>query len=260
MSENGKVSVVIPCYNHEKYLRDTVLSVLNSDYSSLEVIIVNDGSTDRSEQIALELVGQYPELRYIAQENRGPSPARNAAIGLANGKYILPLDADDLIGPFYIRQAVELLEKENARLVYCEAEFFGEKNGKWVLPPFSRRKLACENMIFCSALYLREDWLRCGGYDETMTWGWEDWEFWISLLKEGGCVLKVPGTGFFYRISKNSRRKSTNREAKNKTVALINSKHRDFVYEQLSGPLRRNRSLSRTINLLLKNLGLLKLN
>ena len=260
MAENEKVSVVIPCYNHEKYLRETVLSVLNSDYSPLEVIIVNDGSTDHSGQVAMELVRQYPGVRYIEKKNSGPSAARNTGIGSASGKYILPLDADDLISPSYIRKAVELLKRENARVVYCEAEFFGEKTGKWILPPFSRRMLAEENMIFCTALYQREDWLRCGGYDETMTWGWEDWEFWISMLKTGGSVMKVPEVGFFYRISRNSRRKSTTRAAKIKTVKLINLKHRDFVYEQLSGPLRMNRSLSRVTNLLLKKMGLLHLN
>jgi hypothetical protein len=93
-----------------------------------------------------------------------------------------------------------------------------------------------------------------------MTWGWEDWEFWISMLKTGGSVMKVPEVGFFYRISRNSRRKSTTRAAKIKTVKLINLKHRDFVYEQLSGPLRMNRSLSRVTNLLLKKMGLLHLN
>ena len=253
MAENRTVSVVIPCYNHGNFLRETVQSVLKSDYFPLEIIIVNDGSTDQSEQVALELIRQNPCVTYIAQENGGPSVARNRGIRMASGKYVLPLDADDLISPTYIRHAVELMEKGDARVVYCEAEFFGEKSGRWNLPPFSRRLLAHENMIFCSALYHREDWQNCGGYDESMTWGWEDWEFWISLLKNGGEVKKIPEVGFYYRISKKSRRKSTNGEAKAKTVHLINLKHRDFVYAQLAGPLRINRSLSRMTNLFLRN-------
>lgn len=253
MTSNKLVSVVIPCYNHGNFLEETVQSVLNSGYSPLEIILVNDGSTDHSEQVSLELTRKHQNLHYIAQENSGPAAARNRGIGMARGTYILPLDADDLISPHYLEKAVDLLEREQAKVVYCEAEFFGEKGGKWNLPPFSRRLLARENMIFCSALYRKEDWLACGGYDETMTWGWEDWEFWISMVKEGGEVRKLPDVHFFYRVGKNSRRKSTNRQAKAKTVQLINRKHKAFVFEQLSGPLRINRSLSRLTNLFFKN-------
>lgn len=247
------VSVVVPCYNHGNFLEETVQSVLHSTYSPLEIIIVNDGSTDHSEEVAMELTRQHQNVLYILQKNSGPAAARNRGIAMARGIYILPLDADDLISPHYIEKAVELMEREQAKVVYCEAEFFGERSGKWNLPAFSVRLLARENMIFCSALYRKEDWLRCGGYDETMTWGWEDWEFWISMLEEGGVVRKLPDVHFFYRVGKNSRRKSTNRLAKVKTVQLINRKHRTFVYEQLSGPLRINRSLSRITNLFLKN-------
>ncbi len=245
--------MVIPCYNHGKFIKETVQSVLEYTYSPIEVIIVNDGSDDDSEKVAMELTSQHSGFHYIKQKNSGPSVARNNGIRLSTGKYILPLDADDLISPDYIEKAVEILKKGDARIVYCEAEFFGERQGRWSLPPFSRRLLARENMIFCSALYHKEDWLRNGGYDERMTWGWEDWEFWISMLKGGGEVHKLPDVHFYYRVGKHSRRKSTNKEAKAKTVQLFNEKHREFLHEQLAGPLRVNRSMSRISNLFLKN-------
>lgn len=248
MPENDMVSVVVPCYNHAPFLAATVQSVLASAYSPLEVIIVNDGSTDPSEEVALELTHRYPNVHYAAQVNKGPAAARNHGIRLAAGTYILPLDADDLIAPRYIAEAVRLLSDEQVRVVYCEAEFFDQRQGPWKLPPFSRRLLARENMIFCSALFRKAEWQQCGGYDERMTWGWEDWEFWISMLKGGGEVRKIPEVGFYYRVRKHSRRKSTNREAKRKTIALINEKHQAFIREQLLGPLRFQRSHSRLIN------------
>jgi len=163
--------------------------------------------------------------------------------------YILPLDADDLISPTHFENAVKVLDSNPlVKVVYSEAEKFGDKQGTWKLKPYSPFALALDNMIFVSAFYRKNDWVKVGGYDERMTWGWEDWEFWINLLKSGGAVVKLPETGFYYRILKNSRRKSTNKDSKHRTIDLINSKHSDFLKAQINGPLRYKRSLSPLIN------------
>lgn len=245
------VSIIVPCYNHAQFIGETIESIMKSTYPDLEIIIVNDGSTDNSEQVALKYAQQYSNITYVYQKNQGPSAARNNGISQATGTYILPLDADDIISPNYIEEAVNVLDRDkNVILVYCQAEFFGERQGKWNLPKFSRKYLAHENLIFLSALYRKSDWERVGGYDNQMTWGWEDWEFWISMLKNGGEVVQLPITGFFYRVRKGSRRKSTNKDAKLKTVALINKKHLDFMQEQLHGPLHYHRSWSAFLNCL----------
>lgn len=249
MSFDPLISVIIPCYNHQEFIEETVNSVMKSNHSEIEIIVVNDGSTDNSEQVITSLQQRYSNLRYYYQQNAGPAAARNQGIKMAKGKYILPLDADDLISTEYIKEALQLLENDSTiKLVYCEAEFFGEKKGKWHLKTFSHESLAKDNMIFCSAIYRKADWKKVGGYDERMTWGWEDWEFWISLLKNGGKVKKLPFVGFKYRIRKKSRRKSTNKDSKRKTIQLINSKHSEFVYEHLNGPLHYQRSLSKFYN------------
>ncbi|HPR60734.1 MAG TPA: glycosyltransferase family A protein [Prolixibacteraceae bacterium] len=254
------VSIVIPCYNHAQFLEETIASVLNSTYKQFEIIIVNDGSSDNSEALAQQLANENPNITYLYQQNQGPSVARNYGIKTAKGKYILPLDADDRISADYIEKAVAVLESApKVKVVYCEAEFFGEKSGKWKLPEFSRKYLARENMIFLSAMFRKADWESIGGFDERMTWGWEDWEFWISMLKNDGDVVRLPITGFFYRIRKGSRRKSTNKIAKKKTIALINEKHSAFIYSQLHGPLRTQRSCSVFVNKLSNLLGFSKL-
>lgn len=243
------VSIIIPCFNHEKFIAETIESVYQSSYLPIEIVVVNDGSSDNSELVVTSLQNKYPNLKYISQKNAGPAAARNRGIRESEGKYILPLDADDLISPDYINKAVEVLENNSlAKLVYCNAEFFEERTGEWKLKPFSLDSLAMDNMIFCSAIYRKDDWLTAGGYDERMTWGWEDWEFWISLLKNGGEVVKLSITGFYYRVRRNSRRKTTNKDAKAKTIALINDKHKDFVHKYLNGPLHYQRSLSKKIN------------
>lgn len=246
----AKVSIIMPCYNQAAYLEEAVHSVLESQYANLEIIIVDDGSKDDSFKIAQELSVKFPDkIRAISQINQGPAQARNAGIKIASGKYILPLDGDDKISQDYIAEAVKILESNpNVKVVYCEAEKFGEKNGTWKLKPFSLHALALDNMIFVSAMYRKSDWEKCGGYDTRMTWGWEDWEFWLNMLKTGGEVVKLPITGFHYRIRAGSRRKTTNKAAKQKTIDLINDKHAEFMQAQLGGPLRNPRSWSKTIN------------
>lgn len=244
------VSIIIPCYNQALFLEEAVDSVLGSTYPNIEIIIVDDGSHDHSAKIALKIHEKNPEkIHVIMQENAGPAIARNVGVKAASGKYILPLDGDDKISKEYIQRAVEVLEKnQEVRVVYCEAEKFGNQSGNWKLKPFSRKALALDNMIFVSAFYRKNNWEKCGGYDPRMTWGWEDWEFWINMLKSGGEVVKLPITGFYYRIREGSRRKSTDKEAKQKTIDLINEKHIDFLKEQIGGPLRNPRSWSEMIN------------
>lgn len=251
--KNPLVSVVVPCYNHGKYLEETIQSVQQSTWQKKEIIIVDDGSTDNSVKIAKKMMNLYKNVNCIFQENSGPSVARNNGIQAATGELILPLDADDLISPKYIENGIRKFENDpDVKLVYCEAEKFGAKTGKWKLDDFSLEKLAYKNMIFISALFRKTDWQKAGGFSEEMTWGFEDWEFWISLLKSGGKVVKLPFTGFYYRIQTNSRRKTVDKSGRRKTVDFINRKHRHFIHSQLGGPLRYQKSMSKTINRLWK--------
>lgn len=247
------LSVVMPCYNHAKYIEEAVHSVLASTYKNFEIIIVNDGSTDNSEEIALQLTKESDKITYLKQKNNGPSSARNHGIRMAKGKYILPLDSDDKISPNFLEQAVQVLDKQdNTKVVTCQGVFFGQREGLWNLPTFNRSLLARKNMICACAMYRRTDWERTGGYSEEMTWGWEDWEFWISMLKHGGDVCKLPEVGFHYRVTSNSRRKKAQKSGKQKTIHFLNQKHKDFLHHELGGPLRQKRKWSKTINKLSK--------
>lgn len=243
------VSVVVPCYNHGRFLEATVQSVLDSDYKDVEIIIVDDGSKDNSADIAHDLVQLYPNIRYVSQINGGPSKARNNGIERAKGQYILPLDADDLISTDYINKAVAVLDsRADVKVVYADAEKFGAVNKPWKLKPYSSLALAMDNMIYVSALFRKSDWERVGGYTEASVLVREDWEFWIKMLKNGGEVVKLPFVGFYYRIHSNSRRKSMSKDKKNAEIDYLNIHHAAFFRRQLGGPLRRSRSLSRIIN------------
>jgi glycosyltransferase involved in cell wall biosynthesis len=200
-----KVSIIIPCYNQANFLQEAVESVLLQTFKDFECIIVNDGSSDNTEEIALNLKSNDLRIKYLKKENGGLSSARNAGIAISKGKYILPLDADDKIGLNYITEAVEILEShDSVKIVYCDAEFFGEKSGKWELPTFEPNKMLLYNHIFCSAIFRKKDFNKTKGYDREMKFGWEDWEFWLSLLETGGEVYKLNTVRFYYRIRNGS--------------------------------------------------------
>lgn len=195
------VSIIIPCFNQGQCLAESIGSVLASDHDECEIIVVDDGSTDSETCRILDRL-TYPKTRLIRRKNGGLAAARNSGIAAAQGSYILPLDADDRIGPRYISLAVAALEGDpHLGIVYCRAEKFGAETGPWRLPRFSRWRMALGNLIFCSAVYRRSDWQAVGGYDETLRRGWEDWDFWLSLLELGRRVRCLELVSFYYRKS-----------------------------------------------------------
>jgi len=195
-----KVSVVIPCFNQGSYLQEAVDSVLAQTFQDFEILVVDDGSTDMETVKILEDYG-WPKARVIRTENQGLSAARNTGIREAQGVYILPLDADDKIGKGYLEDAVRVLDRHpEIGIVYCEASYFGVRGGRWELPEYSLDKILNHNLIFCSALFRKVDWEAVGGYNVNMVYGWEDWDFWLSLIHRGLKVYRIPKIHFYYRL------------------------------------------------------------
>ncbi len=204
--KNELVSIIIPAYNYAGYMGECLDSVLKQTYSNWECIVVDNGSTDNTAEVIKAFVLKDKRIQYHFTQQKGVSFARNMAVQLSKGGFILPLDADDKIAPDYIDKAVRILsENKKIKVVYCEAELFGASSGKWSLPVFSLRALLIENSIFSTALFRKHDFEGAGGYNEEMKEGFEDWDFWIRMLKTGGEVYRIPEVLFFYRIKANSR-------------------------------------------------------
>ena len=147
----------------------------------------------------------WPKTSVIRTENQGLSAARNTGIRRAQGVYILPLDADDKIGKGYVEDAVRILDQHSEiGIVYCEASYFGVKRGRWDLPEYSLDKILNHNVIFCTALFRKADWEAVGGYNVNMVYGWEDWDFWLSLIHLGRKVYRIPKIYFYYRLREGS--------------------------------------------------------
>lgn len=194
-----KVSVIIPCFNQGQFLREAVDSVVAQTYEDLEMIIVNDGSDDKQTLWVLDNLS-VDRARIIHTENQGAPCALNRGVAESEGKYILPLDSDDKIASTYIAKAVEVLDsEEDAGIVYCQAELFGERTGRWELPEYQFPDILLGNVIFDSALFRKSDWKRVNGYNSNMKLGLQDFDFWLSLIELGRKVVCLPEVMFFYR-------------------------------------------------------------
>ena len=169
------VSVIIPVYNAAPFIRETLDSVQASTYRPLEIVMVDDASTDDSPAIITAYAREHDKCRVLQQTNAGVSVARNHAIREAHGTYILPVDADDKIGTTYIEHAVQVLEQQpDVRVVGCHARMFGDVDKPWKLPRFSHALLARKNMIPVTSLFRKVDWERTGGFCEQDIYR-EDW-------------------------------------------------------------------------------------
>lgn len=201
-----KISIIVPCFNHGEFLVETLSSVLNQSYKHWECIIVNDGSSDHSEHIALEWSNKDDRFIYFSQINLGVSIARNNGIKKSTGFYILPLDSDDIIHENYLEEAIITFENNpNLNLVYCNGKKFGLENESLSLSKYNYKDLLLDNMIFCSAIFKKTDFNKTSGYDNDMQNGLEDWEFWIRFLDENSQVVRLEKEYFFYRIQESSR-------------------------------------------------------
>lgn len=247
MEQLPLVSVIVPVYNMEKYLAETLDSVLTSDYPNFEVIVMNDGSKDSSLSIAQEFATRDKRVQVYSQPNAGVCAARNHAISLASGEFILPFDADDIMCSNFISDAVKAIMADNEiKVVRPKVEFMGERTGEWKLAPYSLNLLARKNMIPICSLYRKKDWEKSGGYTKDIT-AREDWIFWISVLKNGGKVVSLSRLSMYYQIRKTSKR-ITDRQQKKEIINYLNKQHPDFFERELGGPLHYQRTYSKLIN------------
>jgi len=200
------VSIIVPAFNAEKYVQETLESVIGQTYGNWECIIVNDGSTDGTQAVIESFIKDDPRFTLINMKNSGVCVARNTAIDHAKGHYILPLDGDDRMDLTYVAKAVDAFTRNpGVKLVYCKAKFFGAKNEPWDLPEYNFKGLLLYNYIFCTTLFRRDDFLKTAGYDAALTHGWEDWDLWVKFLDSEDEVYRIDEFLFFYRIKKESR-------------------------------------------------------
>lgn len=193
MTNAPTVSVIIPAYNVEPYIAETLSSLFAQTYQDFEAILINDGSTDGTETATAPFCER---LVYIRQENQGVMAARNTGLRAARGRYIALLDSDDLLLPRFLEVLVGMLETDpSLSAAYPNAYFFGSPNFDGKLhqevfpvaePVTFDRVLRRECYIFGLLVFRREVINEVGNYDESLQGqGAEDFELWLRMLRQG---------------------------------------------------------------------------
>ena len=235
------VSVIMPAYNAANHIEEAIESVLIQNYQNFELMIINDGSTDNTEQIVKKFDDQ--RIRYFSQENAGASSARNLAIEKSTSQYIIPLDSDDRITPDFISQHLKVFQQyPEADLIYCDDRLIDE-NGQTIRiierPEYTDRKHLIRDLFRCGfpvvpfrTCIKRDVFNKIGFFDEKLKIA-EDYDMMRRFVKHGLVARHLKGDYYLRRIE-------TNSLSRNHTVAkakfhfdVVKSFTESFDYEQL---------------------------
>ena len=203
--ENRKVSIITPLYNGERFLSQTIESVLAQTYTDWEMMIINDGSTDNSLAVARSYADKDARIQVYSQPNAGSAAARNNGIRRATGRYIALLDADDLWEPWFLKQQLKLMEEKKCLLVYGAHKRINEDNEEVLQPFIPPERVTYKDMLrTCSITCLT------GLYD-TVPYGKiylheefrslrDDYIYWLEILRKCGVAYGNQGVVGSYRM------------------------------------------------------------
>lgn len=208
IGESPKVSIIVSSYNYGAYLEECLTSVAAQTYDNIEVIIVDDASTDNSWEIVAKFVMTHstaakPWGGMRHEQNSGqPAFTRNTGIAKARGDLVLCLDADDVLMPTMVEECVQAMRQNpEASIVYTGVTCFGDSDQQWHTAPFQYERLIMQNFICYASVYRREIWDAVGGYSTNLR-GMEDYEFWVKAAGLGYRGTPIPRQLWKYRVHK----------------------------------------------------------
>jgi glycosyltransferase involved in cell wall biosynthesis len=191
LSKEPLVSIVITCHNYGRFLKEAIDSCLHQSYQNIEIIVIDDGSTDNTSEVSKTYKNK---IRYFYQNNRGVAEARNNGVNKTKGHYVVFLDADDLLKPNYIKDCCEVINSNNVGYVFTQVHHFGAETFDTHYPDFDINILVNSGpYINVSALHKKENF-KLAKFNPGITTGYEDWDFYLSLYEEGivGKLLNKP--------------------------------------------------------------------
>jgi len=247
--KNPKISILIPLYNSEEYIAETIDSCLNQTYDNIEIIIVDDGSTDSSLKIARQYEKEHKNIKVEAQQNSGAPVARNRAFELSKGDYIQYIDADDLMEPDKIRLQVEVLKTTDARaLAFGRFGIFKKniKNVIWKDLPVNKNyddpKQFLVELWASGRAAITHLWLiprilveESGGWNERLAKN-QDGDFFARIIFNASKIIFVNDSICYYRKdNKNSISKQVSRKALEATLHSFDT-YMDLMKDELDEP------------------------
>ncbi len=228
----SRVSVVIPLFNYEKYVSDALNSVLGQTVREIDVIVVDDRSTDESVSVAEHWLEEHAnQFNYVAllrnMSNSKLGRTRNAAVDFSDTEFFLPLDPDNLLLPGCIEKLSNALDETGAAFAYPAIELFGDSTGEIGRLEFDPALFQCGNYIDAMAMVRKACWSAVGGYAPLDPPGWEDYDFWCQLVEKGFAGTRVNEVVARYRVHKSSMLYTTTDVPNNKLQVIreLNKRH-----------------------------------
>lgn len=222
--EMPDVTVVIPCYNYARFVTDALESVAAQHQIALELVVVDDSSTD----ISVSVVGRWMRLhtsRFVRCRhlrttcNSGLSLARNAGFAAAEASFVFPLDADNMLTPDCLRLLLDQIIASSASAAHPTLRRFGQDNSQLLALPWDPDRLKRGNYIDAMALIRKSAWSHVGGY-EPMPLGWEDYDLWCLFAEAGLWSAAVPEAVAIYRVHDSSMLHSTTDLPDNRSLLI----------------------------------------
>jgi teichuronic acid biosynthesis glycosyltransferase TuaG len=205
MSNKGLVSIVVPIYNGEKYIEETVLSVLNQEYQNFDLLCFIDGTKDGT----ADILRKYEDrLTIIEQENMGASNTRNRGIMMAKGEYVLLLDQDDVLEPTFLSKTVKEIVSSQSWAVAVNGNLIDSGSNKirgmyrFNKPTLKFKDLCYRNQLYATSqvLFNRQKIAELGGYDSKRAGIADDWDLSIRILQAGGSMVFLDECLMSYRL------------------------------------------------------------
>lgn len=237
------ISVVVPLYNKEKSVRTTLESIRAQSYKEWECIVVDDGSTDKSREVAEQFKIEDFRFKILSQENAGVSAARNAGIIAAKGEYIAFLDADDIWAPNYLETLAALINDFPDAGLYSlgYVEIDGDEILKYnnktatiergvIVQPWNNKYRIWTGSVAAN----KERLIKLGLFDTRMTHG-EDIDMWWRLILDGGLIVDTACCAYY--------RQDTENRAMNKMIPL--EKHIPYYIDKYAHVREKNREFRR---------------
>jgi glycosyltransferase involved in cell wall biosynthesis len=225
-----KIAVVIPAYNQAEFLTEAVESVMRQSLPAAQVLVVNDGSTDATDEVMQTLLTRFPDIQYISQPNAGVCEACQVALMAVTQPLLVRLDADDWIPDNYLRVLFDCLQDQpdEVAFAYCDARLFGAVDGWIKAGRWSVTRLIPENYIHISSLVRTSIAREVGYYSSVMKGGYEDWDFYLTLAERGYRGVYCPNTSLWYRQKQTGGRNTMAREKDRGLRSKIVERHPAF--------------------------------
>lgn len=214
-NNNPLVTAMIPSYNHAKYIKEAIQSIIDQDYKNIEFIIIDDGSSDNSVEIIKSMIPEcekrFKRFEFRSRENKGVSATLNEAIEWSKGKYFSPLASDDIALPYRVSFLLEKIKASNYPAVFGDIKRIGEVNDKD--KNFENATLHTFDEIFtfkrpmpASCLYQTKKLKDIGGYPADIAV--EDWYIELKLTENGEKIISYPEVLTYYRRHQNNTSKN----------------------------------------------------